>query len=78
MAFKNEGSLLPSHLYSDACAFAGLAVHQDSGIMKLRNMLYNSKSKAGSASFAGPAFIYPVKTLEDPLLLVGGDSDTCI
>ena len=60
MAFKNEGSLLPSHLYSDACAFAGLAVHQDPGIMKLRNMLYNSKSKAGIFEFPvfhGTAFL---------------------
>ena len=36
---------------------------------------YNGKSKAGSACFAGPAFIDPVESFEDPLLLIFRNAD---
>ena len=46
--------------------------------MDLRNVFYNSKAKAGSACFAGPAFVDPVESFKDPLLLVFGDADAGI
>lgn len=38
-------------------------------------MLYNGKAKAGSACFAGPAFIDSVESFKDSLLLVFGNAD---
>ena len=67
---------LESHC--DAGSPAGFAVNGDIRVMDLRNMFYNSKAKAGSACFAGPAFIDPVESFKDPFLLVFGDADAAI
>ena len=41
-------------------------------------MFYYCKSKAGSACFAGPAFIYPIEALEDPFLFIFRYADTAV
>ena len=61
--------------HSDAGSLSGFAVNGDVCVMDFRNMFYNRKSKAGSACFAGPAFVDPVESFKDPLLLVFGDAD---
>ena len=43
--------------------------------MYFSNMLYNGKAKAGSACFAGPAFIDSVEPFKDSLLLVFWNTD---
>ena len=63
---------------SDAGPPAGFTVNGDVRVMDLRNVFYNSKAKAGSACFAGPAFVDPVESFKDPLLLVFGDADAGI
>ena len=67
-----------SESHCDAGPPAGFAVNGDIRVMDLRNVFYNSKAKAGSACFAGPAFVDPVESFKDPLLLVFGDADAGI
>jgi len=67
-----------SESHGDACSLAGFAVNGDIRVMDLRNVFYNSKAKAGSACFAGPAFVDPVESFKDPFLLVFGDADAGI
>ena len=67
-----------SESHCDAGPPAGVAVNGDVRVMDLRNMFYNSKAKAGSACFAGPAFVDPVESFKDRLLLVFGDADAGI
>ena len=59
-----------SESHCDAGPPAGVAVNGDVRVMDLRNVFYNSKAKAGSACFAGPAFIDSVESFEEPLLLI--------
>ena len=67
-----------SESHCDAGPPAGFTVNSDVRAVYFRDVFYDSKSKAGSASFAGPAFIYPVKTFKDSFLLVLGDADAGI
>ena len=41
-------------------------------------MLHNCKPKAGSACFAGPAFVYSIEALEDPFPLTPRYSDPAV
>lgn len=59
-----------SERHSDTGSLTGFAVNGDVRVMDFRNMFYNGKAKAGSACFAGPAFIDPVETFKDPFLLI--------
>ena len=64
-----------SESHCDAGPPAGFAVNGDVRVMDLRNVFYNSKAKAGSACFAGPAFVDTVESFKDPLLLIFRDTD---
>ena len=46
--------------------------------MYFRNMFYDRKAKAGSACFAGPAFVDPVESFKDPFLLIFRNAYACI
>ena len=41
-------------------------------------MFYDRQSKAGPASFAGPAFVDPVEAFEDALSLILRDPDAAV
>ena len=59
-----------SERHRDAGPPAGFTVNSDVRAVYFSDVFYDSKSKAGSASFAGPAFIDPVESFKDPLLLI--------
>ena len=46
--------------------------------MYFSNMLHNSQPKAGSACFAGPAFVYSIEALEDPFPLTPRYADPAV
>ena len=46
--------------------------------MYFSNMLHNCKPKAGSACFAGSAFVYSIEALEDPFPLTPRYADPAV
>src|SRR5215475_221343 len=46
--------------------------------MLLDNPLRDRESQSGASQFAAALFVYPVKPLEDPALLVVGDADSVV
>ena len=70
--------MLSDELHRNACSLPRFTFHVDFCVVYFRNMFYYGKSKTGSACFAGPAFVYPIKALEDPFLLIFRYADTAI
>ncbi len=69
---------LSDELHRNACSLPRFTFHVDFCVVYFRNMFYYGKSKAGSACFAGPAFVDPIKALEDPFLLIFRYADTAV
>ena len=52
------------------------ALGTDRAAVRQHNMFGNGQPQSGSAGLAGPGFIYPVKTFEEPAEVLGGNART--
>ena len=52
------------------------ALGTDRAAVRQHNMFGNGQPQSGSAGLAGPGFIYPVKTFEEPAEVLGSNART--